>query len=80
MNIDDANKHFPVSMEKLQYYEQNGLLENEKLQEGLYKYENVDLRRLGLIHFLLNAGMELSALKEFLRLFDSSATTKDKQI
>lgn len=80
MNINEVSKHFPVSMEKLQYYEQNGLLESERLQDGSSNYKNVDFRRIGLIHFLLDTGLELNVLKGFLKLLDSSATTKDEQI
>ncbi|WP_371371140.1 MerR family transcriptional regulator [Sporomusa aerivorans] len=80
MNTNEASKHFPVSMEKLQYYEQNGLLESEKLQDGSSNYKNADFRRIGLIHFLLDAGLELNVLKEFVKLLDSRATTKYEQI
>jgi len=80
MTINEASRRFHISMEKLQYYEKHGLLEGETLEDGSADYQDAELRRIGLIHSLLDVGLDFNVLKEFLKLIDNSVTTKDEQI
>jgi DNA-binding transcriptional MerR regulator len=80
MTIDEASKRFQIDIEKLKYYESNGLLECKKNENGVSDYQDADLQRVSLIHFLLDAGLDLEILKHFLKLLEHSAQTKDEQI
>lgn len=80
MTLNEASKRFHISMEKLKAYEDSGLLEHQTLADGTFDYTETELRRIGLIHSLLKSGMDMQALKRYLRLLDDKTGSKEEQI
>ena len=80
MTAEEASRRFHVSKEKLQFYEENGLLEHQTLADGMRDYTEADLRRIGLIHALLKAGLTVETLKAYLRLLESKTNSKEEQV
>lgn len=80
MTLTEAGKKFHISMEKLKLYEENNLLEHRTLADGTFDYTETELRRVGLIHSLLKSGMDMDALKKYLRLLNDERGSKEEQI
>ena len=80
MTLNEASKRFHISMEKLESYEENDLLEHQTLADGTFDYTETELRRIGLIHSLLKSGMNMEVLKNYLRLLKDKTTSKEEQI
>lgn len=80
MTLHEASRRFHISMEKLKSYEENGLLEHQTLADGTFDYTETELRRIGLIHSLLKSGMDIEALKTYLRLLNDKASSQEEQI
>jgi len=80
MTLTEASRRFHISMEKLKTYEENGLLEHQALADGSFDYTETELRRAGLIHFLLKSGMSMDVLKKYLRLLNDKTESKEEQI
>lgn len=53
-------------MERLTYYEENGLIMYETLVDGIPDYTGKDLHKASIIHDLLDAGMDV--LQKYLQL------------
>lgn len=80
MTLNEAGRRFHISMDKLKYYEENGLLVHQTLADGTWDYTEAELRRTGLIHALLKAGLNMAALKKYLSLLESTTNNKEEQI
>ena len=80
MTLTAASGRFHISMEKLKTYEESGLLEHQTLANGSFDYTETELRRAGLIHALLKAGMDMDVLKKYLRLLNDKTGSKEEQI
>lgn len=80
MTLNEASRRFHISMEKLNFYEENGLLEYRMLSGGEPDYTEADLRRIGLIHSLLQAGFTIDTLKNYLNLLGNKTGSKEEQI
>lgn len=80
MTLNEASRRFHISMEKLVFYEENGLLEHQILPDGVPDYTEADLRRTGLIHSLLKAGLNIDTLKTYLSLLENKTGSKEEQI
>lgn len=80
MNIQEASSRFHISMEKIRFYEESGLLESQPSSDGTAQYTETELRRIGIIHSLLKAGFDLEMLKKYLRLLDSEYSDKEQQV
>lgn len=80
MTLNEASRRFHISVEKLNFYEENGLLEHRILLDGVPDYTEADLRRMGLIHSLLKAGLNIDTLKTYLSLLEKKAGSKEEQI
>lgn len=80
MTLNEASRRFHISMEKLKSYEENNLLEHHVLADGTFDYTETELRRVGLIHSLLKSGMDMEALKKYLRLLNDKTGSKEEQI
>ncbi|WP_455598119.1 MerR family transcriptional regulator [Cloacibacillus sp.] len=63
MTIDEVCRSFHIDRETLQTYERTGLLECGTDEKGRPHYSESALRRLGMIHSLLNAGIEAVTLE-----------------
>lgn len=60
MTLDEASGRFCINMEKLKYYEDNGLLECRQLVDGIPDYTEQELKKVGLLYSLQKAGLDLS--------------------
>lgn len=80
MTLDEASRRFRISMEKLNDYEDNGLLECRHLVDGVPDYTEQELRKVGLIHCLQKAGLDLSSVKRYLLLLKEGTGHKEEKI
>ena len=80
MTLNEASKRFHISMEKLESYEENDLLEHQTLADGTFDYTETELQRIGLIHSLLKSGMNMEVLKKYLQLLHDKTGSKEEQI
>lgn len=76
MTLQEASKRFDISIDELQQYEKNGLLQADSSHPG--DYEDEDFRRLGLIQFLLNTGFSVKEAKKYLELMKDNETIEEQ--
>ncbi len=80
MTLQEAATRFQVDIEKLEFYEKNGLLECRHFINGVPDYTEEELRRVGLIHSLLKAGFDIDSLKKFFSLPAHDEADKKEKI
>lgn len=80
MTLKEASERFRISIEKLNYYEENGLIVYETLVNDMPDYTEDELRKVGIIHALLTAGMDINMLRKYLQLLCKKVGSKDEQI
>ncbi|MCM1180965.1 MAG: MerR family transcriptional regulator [Clostridium sp.] len=80
MTAEEVSRNYHISMEKMKYYEENGLLEHSVLPNGEIEYTEQQIRCVGLIHSLINAGLEVEKIKEFMKLSYKDGSDKKEQI
>ncbi|MCM1561936.1 MAG: MerR family transcriptional regulator [Butyrivibrio sp.] len=80
MTLREASERFCISMEKLNYYEENRLIRYETLVDGIPDYTEDEIHKAGIIHALLETGMEINALERYLELLYGKAADKEEQI
>lgn len=80
MTLKEASRRFQVSMEQLTCYEQNELIICEAFVDGIPDYTECELRKIGIIHSLLKAGMDISVLQRYLQLLRKKTESKEEQI
>lgn len=68
MTLKEASGRFCISMEKLAWYEENRLILYETLVDGVPDYTEEELHKVSIIHDLLEAGMGVEVLQEYLQL------------
>ena len=59
MTLKEASKRFGISLEKLNAYEKYGLIVHETLVNDVPDYTEDELRKVGVIHVLMTAGMDI---------------------
>lgn len=80
MTLIEASKRFQISIEKLTYYEENGLIMCEAFVNGVPDYTEDELHKVGIIHSLLKAGMDITLLRRYLQLLCRKMENKDEQV
>lgn len=80
MTLIEASRCFRISLEKLTWYEENGLIVYETLVNEVPDYTEDELRKVGIIHDLMKAGMDADVLRKYLQLLRQKACNKDEQI
>lgn len=80
MTLKEASERFRISIEKLNYYEENGLIVCETLVNDVPDYTEDELRKVGIIHALTTAGMDVNVLRKYLQLLRKKVGSKDEQI
>lgn len=80
MTLQEAAIRFQIHMEKLDFYEKNGLLECRQFINGIPDYTEDELRRVGLIHSLLKAGFDIDSLKKYFSLTVHNEADKKEKI
>lgn len=80
MTLKEASERFCISMERLTCYEENRLIIHEALVDGIPDYTEEELHKVSMIHDLLEAGMEVDVLQEYLQLLRKKTADKEEQI
>lgn len=80
MTLQEAAIRFQINIEKLDFYEKNGLLECSRLIDGVPDYTEDELRRVGLIHSLLKAGFDIDSLKKYFSLPGHDGADKKEKV
>ncbi|MCM1496742.1 MAG: MerR family transcriptional regulator [Bacteroides sp.] len=80
MTLEEASKQFHISIEKLRFYEENGLLESCQSVNGILDYTESELRKAGMIYSLGTAGFDVAAIKQYLILEKAGGNHKEEKI
>mgnify|MGYP000782495553 CR=1 FL=1 len=67
MTIQQASKRFGVPLDKLQFYEEQGLFDCHKQPNGSIDYNDDLMDYIGIINVLIDAGAELDTLRSFMQ-------------
>ncbi|MCM1061875.1 MAG: MerR family transcriptional regulator [Eubacterium sp.] len=70
MTLNEASEKFSIDIERLKFYEDNGLLRCEKIVNGTPNYTEKELRKVGVIHSLEKAGFNVQMIRQYLTLTD----------
>ena len=80
MTIEQASEHFGVPLDKLQFYEDQGLFECHKQPDGRIEYTDDLMDYIGIIDVLTDAGAEADTLRSFMQGLMQSSITKDEKL
>ena len=80
MTLKEASERFCISVERLNYYEENGLIMYEALVDGVPDYTEEELHKVSIIRDLLEAGMGVDVLQKYLQLLRKRTAGKTEQI
>lgn len=80
MTIEQASEHFGVPLDKLQFYENQGLFECHKQPDGRIEYTDDLMDYIGIIDVLTDAGAEADTLRSFMQRLMQSSITKDEKL
>lgn len=69
MATEEVSKNYNISVDKIKYYEENGLLEHIVLSNGKIEYTEAQIHCTGVIHTLMESGMDMEKVKAFMKLF-----------
>ncbi|MDR2705303.1 MAG: MerR family transcriptional regulator, partial [Planctomycetaceae bacterium] len=76
MTIAEVGKKYGISPDTLRYYERIGLIQNVKRTEnGIRNYSEEDCNWIEFIKCMRNAGVQVEALIEYVRLFQQGEST-----
>ena len=79
MTTEEVSRKYHISEDKIRYYEENGLLRHN-LSDGKIDYTEAQIHCAGMIHSLLEAGMDMEQIKAFMKLFYENKRDKSGQI
>ena len=79
MTAEEVNRKYHISIDKIRYYEENGLLQHN-LSDGKIDYTEAQIHCAGMIHSLLETGMDMEKIKVFMKLFYENKSDKSEQI
>ena len=80
MTLGEASERFCISIETLSYYEEKGLIRHETLVDGVPDYTEDEFHKAGIIHALMEAGMDADAVGKYLGLLSKKTESKEEQI
>lgn len=80
MTIQQASKRFGVPLDKLQFYEEQGLFDCHKQPNGSIDYNDDLMDYIGIINVLIDAGAELDTLRSFMQRLMQSTITKEEKL
>ncbi len=76
MQISEVAKEFGLTTDTLRYYEKEGLIGPvSKGENGIRNYTEDDIKRIQFVKCMRAAGLEISFLKKYIRLFDEGDKT-----
>lgn len=76
----EASKRFRIDQDKLLYYEEKGLFDCHRQQDGSIDYCDETLEYISLIELLLKAGLDMESLKTYLRGLGDDSVSNEAQI
>ena len=78
MNIAEVATKFDLTQDTLRYYEKVGLIPKVKRTSGgIRKYTEYDCRWIDFIKCMRNAGVQVGALVEYVKLFEQGNSTSE---
>jgi len=80
MTLKEASEKFRIDIEKLKAYEDNKLLECSQYVNGVPDYTENELRKVGIIHSLQKAGLDITMIRQYLILMNDKADRKEEKI
>lgn len=76
MQISEVAQKFGLTTDTLRYYEREGLIGPiSKGENGIRNYTESDLQRIQFVRCMRSAGLEISFLKKYIKLFDEGDKT-----
>lgn len=80
ISIGEASKLTNLSISKLRYYDEHGLIPSlKRTSSGLRKFDEASLEAIRLIECLKNSGMQLKDIKQFMDwCAEGDSTLKDR--
>lgn len=76
MTIAEVSKMYKLTPDTLRYYEKIGLINNvTRNKNGVRDYSEHNCRRIEFIKCMRDAGVEIEALLEYMRLFEDGKST-----
>lgn len=81
ITIQEVANDFDLTKDTLRYYEKEGLIGPvKKNKSGIREYTENDLSRIEFIKCMRSAGLSISVLKEYIKLYDEGENTRDLRI
>ena len=81
ITIQEVANNFSLSKDTLRYYEKEGLIDPvKKNKSGIREYTAEDLKRIEFIKCMRSAGLSISVLKEYIKLYNEGVKTQDLRI
>lgn len=81
ITIQEVSEKYDLSKDTLRYYEKEGLIGPiKKNSSGIREYQVEDLNRIEFVKCMRNAGLSISVLKEYMRLYDEGSQTKNERL
>ena len=80
MTLTEASTHFSISIEKLKNYEKNGLLSCKGFVNGMPDYTEQELKKVGIIHSLYKANVDIETIRRYLQLLNGGTDSKTERI
>ena len=81
ITIQEVAEKYDLNKDTLRYYEKEGLIGPIlKNQSGIREYREEDLNRIEFVKCMRGAGLSISVLKEYIRLYDEGDHTKNDRI
>lgn len=80
MQISEVSRKYGLTPETLRYYEKEGLIGPvPKEKSGVRNYREEDIKRIEFIKCMRSAGLEISFLKRYIKLFEQGESTVNER-
>ena len=80
MTFEEVCRRFKIDRARLLHYEANGLFDCRRQQDGRIDYCDEILEYIGLIDLLLQAGLDMPAVRQYLAGAGSDGHIREEQI
>ena len=80
MQISEVAKKYGLTVDTLRYYEKEGLIGPiKKEKNGIRNYNKDDLKRIEFVKCMRSAGVEVSFLKRYMKLYEEGDHTLEER-
>ena len=80
MTKEQVSERFGVPLDKLQFYEAQGLFDCHRQPDGKIEYKDERMDYIGIINVLVEAGAEMDTLRRFMQKLMQSTITKEEKL